>query len=305
MLSVCLSLSVLQSLSANTSSCLPDACMFLFTMCCTTPLASLRKRQKSSEHSPQTQEPCHTNTYNNPIYPKSLIPQLFVLQGDEMVSLLSDNGEVSIRAVTATGLVKGAAQMQATSPVASAALGRTIVCALMLAAGKKTAEMYGEIGQETVQIDVRGDGPLKQSFALADGRGEVAFQAPNPRPYLPFLCLTSGSNRRHSTTTSRREKFAHSARTQRGKHNQAVSSTRMIVSVTLFDHSQVRGYVAQPFVDLPPNNVGKLDVAAAVGVKHPTHDTLRPAPYTLRLTQCISCTLRQWWPGPCIRNPKP
>lgn len=116
-----------------------------------------------------------------------------------MISMISDNGEVSIRAVTATGLVKGACQMQATSAVASAALGRTMLCALMLAAGKKTAEMYGETGQESVQIDIRGDGPLKQSFAVADGRGEV------------------------------------------------------------------RGYVAQPFVALPPNSMGKLDVAAAVG----------------------------------------
>ena len=45
--------------------------------------------------------------------------------------------QVSFRAVVATGLVKGAASMQATSPVASAALGRTMVCALMLAQGKK------------------------------------------------------------------------------------------------------------------------------------------------------------------------
>ena len=35
--------------------------------------------------------------------------------------------QVSFRAVTATGLVKGAAAMQGTSPVASAALGRAMV----------------------------------------------------------------------------------------------------------------------------------------------------------------------------------
>ena len=65
-----------------------------------------------------------------------------------MVGMVSDNGEViphvadphlllgfltanfaqvSFRAVTATGLVKGAAAMQGTSPVASAALGRAMV----------------------------------------------------------------------------------------------------------------------------------------------------------------------------------
>ncbi len=63
--------------------------------------------------------------------------------------------------------------MQATSPVASAALGRTMLCALMLAQGKKEGEMYGQVEPETVQIDIRGNGPLKQAFAVADGRGEV------------------------------------------------------------------------------------------------------------------------------------
>ncbi len=72
----------------------------------------------------------------------------FVWTGDEMVGMVSDNGEVipnfrdplslvgfltasfaqvSFRAVTATGLVKGATTMQGTSPVASAALGRAMV----------------------------------------------------------------------------------------------------------------------------------------------------------------------------------
>lgn len=102
-----------------------------------------------------------------------------------MVGMVSDNGEVSFRAVTATGLVKGAAAMQGTSPVASAALGRAMVCALLLSQGKKEGAMYGEAGRETIQIDIRGDGPLKQVFALADGRAEVRGYVAEPHVHLP------------------------------------------------------------------------------------------------------------------------
>ena len=36
------------------------------------------------------------------------------VEGDELVGMVSDNGEASIRAVVATGLVKGACRMQKT-----------------------------------------------------------------------------------------------------------------------------------------------------------------------------------------------
>jgi len=36
------------------------------------------------------------------------------VEGDELIGMVSDNGECSIRAVVATGLVKGAAKMQKT-----------------------------------------------------------------------------------------------------------------------------------------------------------------------------------------------
>ncbi|PYD07225.1 redox-regulated molecular chaperone Hsp33, partial [Pseudomonas savastanoi pv. glycinea] len=90
-----------------------------------------------------------------------------------------------------TGLVDGAARIQETKPVATAALGRTLICALLLSAGKKS--------EETVNIEFRGSGPLRTVFASADGLG------------------------------------------------------------------QVRGYVGDRNVDLPPNSKGKLDVSRAIG----------------------------------------
>jgi len=121
------------------------------------------------------------------------------VDGDEFVGMVADNGEATFKAIVATGLVRGATSMQKTSPVASAALGRAMICTLLLSQGKKEGEMYGEKGRETIQLDFRGDGPLTQVFALGDSAGEV------------------------------------------------------------------RGYVAQPKVHLPLNEVGKLDVAKAVG----------------------------------------
>jgi hypothetical protein len=62
------------------------------------------------------------------------------VEGDELIGFVADNGECSIRAVTATGLVRGACKMQKTSPVCSAALGRTLICALMMGQGKKDGQ---------------------------------------------------------------------------------------------------------------------------------------------------------------------
>jgi len=107
------------------------------------------------------------------------------IAGDELVGMVADNGEVSFRAVVATGLVKGATNMQRTAPVCSAALGRTLICALLLSSGKKDGEMYGEEGRETLQIDIRGDGPIKQVFAVADGQGEVRGYTAEPQVHLP------------------------------------------------------------------------------------------------------------------------
>jgi molecular chaperone Hsp33 len=111
--------------------------------------------------------------------------------GDRVVRTMSANGEVSVRVLACTGLVAGAARLHRTTPVAAAAFGRTLACALLLAAGKKDGE--------TLQLEFRGDGPLRGVTAIANGDGEV------------------------------------------------------------------RGYLGNPFVRIPPNAAGKLDVGRAVG----------------------------------------
>lgn len=90
---------------------------------------------------------------------------------------MSSNGEVTVRAVSATGLVAASCHLHRTSPVASAAFGRALLSGLLLAAGKK--------GAETTQIELRGDGPLRGIMVVANGVGEVRGYVGEPRVVLP------------------------------------------------------------------------------------------------------------------------
>jgi len=84
---------------------------------------------------------------------------------DVLVRALSADGSVAVRALVATVLVGEAVARHATAPTASAALGRTLMGALLLAAGQKD--------EGTVQLQLRGDGPLRAITAIANAEGEV------------------------------------------------------------------------------------------------------------------------------------
>mmetsp|Transcript_1107 Transcript_1107/g.2316 ORF Transcript_1107/g.2316 Transcript_1107/m.2316 type:complete len:348 (-) Transcript_1107:1670-2713(-) len=99
------------------------------------------------------------------------------MAGDVLVRTISANGEVTCKAVVATGLVAGAAAHFGCSPVAAAAFGRALVCAILLGAGKKD--------KETVQLEFRGNGPLRGLVAMANGTGEVRGYVGEPRVQLP------------------------------------------------------------------------------------------------------------------------
>ncbi|OSX78844.1 hypothetical protein BU14_0098s0070 [Porphyra umbilicalis] len=90
---------------------------------------------------------------------------------------MSANGEVTVRAVSATGLVAASCHLHRTSPVASAAFGRSLLSGLLLAAGKK--------GAETTQLEFRCDGPLRGIMIVANGVGEVRGYVGEPRVVLP------------------------------------------------------------------------------------------------------------------------
>lgn len=97
---------------------------------------------------------------------------------DLLVRTLSKRGGIAVRALVATQLVREAARRHATSPTASAALGRALMGAVLFAAGSK---------HETVQIELRGDGPLGALVAIADAQGRARGYATHPAAEPPAV----------------------------------------------------------------------------------------------------------------------
>jgi molecular chaperone Hsp33 len=100
------------------------------------------------------------------------------LAPDRLVRTLSEDGSVSVRALIGSALVRDAARRHETSPVATAALGRTLLGAVLLASQGKD--------RETVEVRLRARGPLGQVVAIADAAGRVRGYAANPGLDLPL-----------------------------------------------------------------------------------------------------------------------
>lgn len=96
---------------------------------------------------------------------------------DRLVRTLSGDGSIAVRALVATGLVAEAAGRHGTAPTATAALGRTLMGAVLLAAENDV--------DETLQIQFRGDGPIGSITVIADCEGRVRGYATHPATHLP------------------------------------------------------------------------------------------------------------------------
>jgi molecular chaperone Hsp33 len=100
-------------------------------------------------------------------------------EGDLLLRALSEDGTIGVRAITAPGLVAEAALRQGASALAGAALGRALLGTLLLGAGGKDGE--------TVELRLRGDGPLRSVLAMADGLGRARGTVGNPHAALPLV----------------------------------------------------------------------------------------------------------------------
>ena len=83
-----------------------------------------------------------------------------------------------VRALVATQLVREAARRHGAFPTAAAALGRSLMGAVLIAAGAKD--------EETVQLQFRGDGPLRSLTVIADAAGRVRGFAGDPTAHPPL-----------------------------------------------------------------------------------------------------------------------
>ena len=97
---------------------------------------------------------------------------------DYMIRAVAANAQLRAFAVTARDLTEAARQAHNTSPIATAALGRAMSGALMMAEMLK-----GPDDLLTIQID--GDGPLQGLVVTADNKGHVKGYVRNPSVILP------------------------------------------------------------------------------------------------------------------------
>lgn len=92
--------------------------------------------------------------------------------GDSLLRTLSRDGHVRVTTLVGTELAREAARRHGTGPVATAALARALQGAVLLAADGKAGE--------TVQLQFRGDGPLRAVTAIADPEGRVRGYVAHP-----------------------------------------------------------------------------------------------------------------------------
>ncbi len=97
---------------------------------------------------------------------------------DELVRTVSGDGSVTVRAVAAANLVAEAAERRPLAPTALSALGRLLVGTVLLGTGNKQ--------DETVQVQLRGDGALGMMLAICDSTGRVRGTVSNPSADLPL-----------------------------------------------------------------------------------------------------------------------
>lgn len=98
---------------------------------------------------------------------------------DQLVRAISKDGFVKAVAVSTRQLTERARQIHKTTPVATAALGRTLAAASMMGNALK-----GEGASVTLQI--KGGGPLGTVLAVSDNEGNVRGTVDDPTVDLPL-----------------------------------------------------------------------------------------------------------------------
>lgn len=96
---------------------------------------------------------------------------------DKIVRAITSDGAVMAAAITAKELVEKARQLHTALPVATAALGRSLMAASLMG-----NQLKGE--QDTVSLQFRGGGPLGAITCVADSGGNVRGYVEHPQVQL-------------------------------------------------------------------------------------------------------------------------
>lgn len=100
------------------------------------------------------------------------------MMSDRIVRAITSDGAVMAAAITARELVEQARQLHTTLPVATAALGRSLMAASLMG-----NQLKGE--KDTVSLQFRGGGPLGAITCVSDSNGNVRGYVQNPYVHLP------------------------------------------------------------------------------------------------------------------------
>jgi molecular chaperone Hsp33 len=103
------------------------------------------------------------------------------MANDYMVRATAMDGRVRAFSLTATGLVDELRRRHDTYPAVTAALGRTAMGALLLAAATLKEE------EQLLTVEVRGGGPAGRIIATANGVGEVRGLVGNPHVHADSI----------------------------------------------------------------------------------------------------------------------
>lgn len=99
-------------------------------------------------------------------------------QQDYLIRAMLGDNQARLFALRTTNLVKQAKEHHGTSPIATAALGRSLTIGLVLGAMLK--------GEETISLQIKGDGPLQGIVVSASSQGTVKGYVGNPQVDLPL-----------------------------------------------------------------------------------------------------------------------
>ncbi len=96
----------------------------------------------------------------------------------QLVRTISSGGGIAVRTLIGSNLVADAMALRPIAPTAANALGRAMMGAVLIAVAG--ADREGDEEGESVQIQLRGDGPLGSVVAISDARGRVRGTVADP-----------------------------------------------------------------------------------------------------------------------------
>lgn len=103
---------------------------------------------------------------------------------DALVRGLALDGQVKFVVARTTAIARELQQRHDAGPLGAMALGRAATAALMLAAGLKQRQQLG--------VQINGDGPLGEIYAIADPDGQVRATVADPKADTGSLNLADG-----------------------------------------------------------------------------------------------------------------